>query len=70
MNTDILDFKIKNFGDLYQAYEFTLERYDVIGIDDGYKFIIDQDEILDGKYPSIFMVIKGIFQKENGLNLV
>lgn len=58
VNTDILDFKIKNFGDLYQAYEFTLERYDVIGIDDGYKFIIDQDEILDGKYPSIFMVIK------------
>lgn len=58
VDTDILEFKIKNFRDMYQEYEFTLERYDVIGIDDGYKFKIDQDEILEGKYPSIFVVVK------------
>lgn len=42
----------------YDDYTFDIEKYDILVIDDGYKFRIDIDQNKDNKVDSIFTIVK------------
>lgn len=50
-----------DFLDDYQGYEFQIEKYDILAIDDGYVTNIEYDESKDKKVSSIFRIIKDEF---------
>lgn len=61
---DITGFSNNDFDDDYMNYEFDLDKYDIVAIDDGYKFRIDIDSDLDNKVSSIFTIVRSNRQDE------
>lgn len=47
-----------DFNEDYLGYEFDLEKYDIVTIDDGYKFRIDINSEDDNKVSSIFILVR------------
>ena len=41
----------------YKPYYFDIEKYDILAIDDGFKFQVNIDPTLDNKVPSIFTIV-------------
>lgn len=46
------------FDDDYLGYSFDIEKYDILAVDDGFRFRIDVDPIEDNKMPSIFTIVQ------------
>ena len=46
-----------DFLDDYEGNSFNIEKYDILGIDDGFSVRINYDETKDKKVSSIFLVI-------------
>ena len=59
---DILNFKSTGFLPEYSGYTFDIDKFDILAVDDGFKFKIDLDQTEDDKVASIFTVVK----KEDG----
>ncbi|MBR1532941.1 MAG: hypothetical protein IJ639_01130 [Ruminococcus sp.] len=59
---DILNFKSNGFLPEYSGYTFDIDKFDILAVDDGFKFKIDLDPTEDDKVASIFTVVK----KEDG----
>lgn len=55
---DIGDFKSSGFIPEYADYSFALDKFDIVAVDDGFKFKIDLDPSEDDKVASIFTVVK------------
>lgn len=55
---NILGYSNPEFVDDYAEYTFNIERYDILAIDDGYRFNIDLNPEADNKVPSIFTIVK------------
>lgn len=55
---DILNFKNEDFLEDYIEYSFDIEKYDILAIDDGFKFNINIDSSEDDKLSSIFTIVK------------
>lgn len=69
-------FSDEDFMDDYKGYEFEMEKYDIIAIDDGFTTRIEYDEENDKKVSSMFSIIakedidEEIIQVEKALNKV
>ena len=59
---DIPNFRSAGFIPEYSGYTFDIDKFDILAVDDGFKFKIDLDPSEDDKVSSIFTVIK----KEDG----
>lgn len=59
---DITDFRSSGFISEYSGYTFDIDKFDILAVDDGFKFKIDLDPSEDDKVSSIFTVVK----KEDG----
>ena len=55
---DIKDFRSSGFIAEYAGYTFDIDRFDILAVDDGFKFKIDLDPSEDDKVASIFTVVK------------
>lgn len=55
---DIPDFKSTGFIPEYAGYSFDIDKFDILAVDDGYKFKIELDPTEDDKVASIFTVVK------------
>lgn len=55
---DIPNFKSDGFVPEYSGYTFDIDKFDIIAVDDGYKFKIDLDPTEDDKVASIFKIVK------------
>ena len=55
---DIADFKSAGFIPEYAGYSFDIDKFDILAVDDGFKFKIDLDPTEDDKVASIFTVVK------------
>ena len=55
---DIIDFKSSGFIDEYDGYNFDIDKFDILAVDDGYKINIELDPKEDDKVSSIFQVIR------------
>lgn len=55
---DIADFKSTGFIPEYAGYSFDIDKFDILAVDDGFKFKIDLDRSEDDKVASIFTVVK------------
>lgn len=55
---DIADFKSTGFIPEYAGYSFDIDKFDILAVDDGYKFKIELDPTEDDKVSSIFTVVK------------
>lgn len=55
---DISDFKSDGFIPEYAGYSFDIDKFDILAVDDGYKFKIELDPTEDDKVASIFTVVK------------
>lgn len=55
---DIVAYTNDNFIEEYDDYTFDIEKYDILAIDDGFKFRIDIDSEEDNKLTSIFTIVK------------
>ena len=58
---DIVGFKSEGFIPEYSGYAFEIDKFDILAVDDGFKFKIELDPAEDDKVASIFTVVK----KEN-----
>lgn len=56
--TNIDNYKSDEFFDDYGEYSFSIEKNDILAVDDGYTNKIDFDEDEDNKKSSIFLIIK------------
>lgn len=56
-NEDITTYKSNGFSPEYAEYSFEIDKYDILGVDDGIKFKIDVDVAADNKVASIFLVV-------------
>lgn len=56
--SDILQFKSKRFLPEYSGYSFDLDKFDIVAVDDGFKFKIELDPSDDDKVASIFTIVK------------
>lgn len=54
---DIADFKSTGFIPEYAGYSFDIDKFDILAVDDGFKFKIELDPT-DDKVASIFTVVK------------
>ena len=54
---DIKDYVNDSFSDDYSGYRFDIDKYDILAIDDGFKFQVDFDPLEDNKMPSIFTIV-------------
>jgi len=54
---DIGNYVNESFSDEYAEYKFDIERYDILAIDDGFKFQVEFDPLEDNKMPSIFTIV-------------
>lgn len=59
---DIDNFKSNGFISEYTGYSFDIDKFDILAVDDGFKFKIELDPAEDDKVASIFTVVK----KEDG----
>lgn len=69
------DYVNEDFNEDYSGYKFNLEKYNIVAIDDGYKFRIDIDYDGDNKASSIFTIIRSDSKSktvyyENGSNKI
>lgn len=55
---DDFTFSSDEFLDDYDGYEFEIEKYDILAIDDGFQVKVEQDESKDKKVSSIFTIVK------------
>ena len=55
---DIPNFRSNGFIPEYAGYSFDIDKYDILAVDDGFKFKIDLDPSEDDKVASIFTVVK------------
>ncbi len=55
---DIIGFKSSGFISEYTDYSFDIDKFDILAVDDGYKFKIELDPSEDDKVSSIFLVVK------------
>lgn len=55
---DITDFKSIGFIPEYAGYSFDIDKFDILAVDDGFKFKIELDPTEDDKVASIFTVVK------------
>ena len=55
---DIVDFRSTGFIPEYMGYSFDIDKFDILAVDDGYKFKIELDPSEDDKVSSIFLVVK------------
>lgn len=55
---DIVDFKSSGFIPEYAGYSFDIDKFDILAVDDGFKFKIELDPTEDDKVASIFTVVK------------
>lgn len=55
---DIDNYSSNEFLDDYEGYEFSVEKNDILAVDDGYVNKVDFDDETDNKKSSIFLVIK------------
>lgn len=55
---DIINFKSSGFIPEYAGYSFDIDKFDILAVDDGFKFKIDLDPTEDDKVASIFTVVK------------
>lgn len=55
---DILGFKSGSFITDYAGYSFDIDKFDILAVDDGFKFKIELDPAEDDKVASIFTVVK------------
>ena len=53
---DIPNFKSDGFVPEYSGYTFDIDKFDILAVDDGYKFKIDLDPTEDDKVASIFNI--------------
>lgn len=55
---DIADFKSAGFISEYAGYSFDVDKFDILAVDDGFRFRIELDPTVDDKVASIFTVVK------------
>lgn len=55
---DIVDFKSEGFIPEYKDYTFDIDKFDILAVDDGFKFKVEIDPSEDDKVASIFTVVK------------
>lgn len=55
---DIANFKSTGFISEYAGYSFDIDKFDILAVDDGFKFKIELDPTEDDKVASIFTVVK------------
>ena len=55
---DIENFKSSGFISEYAGYSFDIDKFDILAVDDGYKFKIELDPTEDDKVASIFTIVK------------
>lgn len=55
---DITNFKSTGFIPEYKDYSFDIDKFDILAVDDGFKFKIELDPTEDDKVASIFTVVK------------
>lgn len=55
---DITDFHSMGFIEEYAGYSFDIDKFDILAVDDGFKFKIELDPTEDDKVASIFTVVK------------
>ncbi len=55
---DIIDFHSMGFIEEYAGYSFDIDKFDILAVDDGFKFKIELDPTEDDKVASIFTVVK------------
>jgi len=56
---DILEYKSINFNEDFSDIEFELNKFDIVGIDDGFSFNIEHNDLADNVFESIFEIIRG-----------
>lgn len=56
--TEDLMYGSDEFLDDYKGYEFEIEKYDILAVDDGFQIKVEQDESKDKKVSSIFTIVK------------
>ena len=57
-NEDLIDYHSRDFLEDYENYKFSIEKYSILAVDDGYTTKIDYDTDSDKKPSSIFSIIK------------
>lgn len=55
---DITAFKSNGFISEYAGYSFDIDKFDILAVDDGFKFKIELDPTEDDKVASIFTIVK------------
>ena len=55
---DILDYQSNGFNDDYLGYTINIEKYSILAVDDGFKFIVSLDEAEDNNVSSIFTIVR------------
>lgn len=55
---DISKFRSESFLPEYADYSFDIDKFDIVAVDDGYKFKIELDPAEDDKVASIFTIVK------------
>lgn len=55
---DIANFRSMGFIAEYAGYSFDIDKFDILAVDDGFKFKIELDPTEDDKVASIFIVVK------------
>lgn len=55
---DITDFKSTGFISEYNDYSFDIDKFDILAVDDGFRFKIELDPSDDDKVASIFTIVK------------
>ena len=66
---DIEKYSCKDFLDDYEGYRFSIEKNDILAVDDGFKNKIDFDENEDTKKSSVFVVIKDKTIKDETMHI-
>lgn len=66
---DIEKYSCKDFLDDYEDYEFSIEKNDILAVDDGFTNKIDFDENEDTKKSSVFVVIKDKTIKDETMHI-
>ena len=66
---DIEKYSCKDFLDDYEGYGFSIEKNDILAVDDGFTNKIDFDENEDTKKSSVFVVIKDKTIKDETMHI-
>lgn len=61
---DITRFRSDSFFPEYADFSFDIDKFDIVAVDDGFKFKIELDPLEDDKVASIFIIVKQECDKE------